>query len=414
MTSPAPKQLPGVEEIRDYLKSFDFFERHVGNRWEGDFYADAHARRFRETLRFLPALRAGARALELGAVPYYMTCLLTRFAGLCVEPLSFYEVEPEPATRHATESEKYGERYEFEYRAVNVEREAFPYEDESFDLVLCCEILEHLLINPSHMLYESHRVLRPGGLLVLTTPNVLRWPNVFALARGRNIYDHYRGNGIYGRHNREYAPFEVAALLGANNFAVERLKTINVYGPELSNRVPLLLERRRDNIFALARRRGRPRMAFPEVLYLLMDEYRNAARPEIEMGANEVGQIGRGWHEFEQGDETGFRWTKREAEFLLLNDGGARRLVLSLCCRHPDVETKPVGLRLRVNGAVAGEAQVARRDWHELTFDLRQAGEQKTLRCELILSRAWVPREHTAGSEDSRELGVAVSRIRLA
>ncbi|HYP52842.1 MAG TPA: methyltransferase domain-containing protein, partial [Pyrinomonadaceae bacterium] len=312
MTTPRQK-IPEVEEIKDYLKSFDFFVRHVGNPWEGDFYADAHARRFRETLKFLPPLPEGARALELGAVPYYMTCLLKRHLGLEVEPLSFYEVEQEARARHTVESARYGERYEFDYAAVNVERDEFPFADESFDLVLCCEILEHLLINPSHMLYESHRVLRPGGLLLLTTPNVLRWSNVFALARGRNVYDHYRGNGVYGRHNREYAPGEVAALLAANNFEVERLETVHVYGSEFFNRVPALFDRRRDNIFALARRTGTPRAGYPEMLYLLMDEYRHAARSHVEMGANEVGQLGRGWHEFERG-ETGFRWTPREAE----------------------------------------------------------------------------------------------------
>ena len=404
------QKLPEVEEIKDYLKSFDFFDRYVGNRWEGDFYADAHARRFRATLEFLPPLPEGARVLELGAVPYHMTCLLARYKRLRAETLSFYEVEQEAETRHVVESAKYGERYEFEYAAVNVERDVFPFADESFDLVLCCEILEHLLINPSNMLYESHRVLRPGGRLVLTTPNVLRWENVFALLRGRNVYDHYRGNGVYGRHNREFAPGEVAALLAANNFEVERLETVHVYGRELLNRVPLLFDRRRDNIFALARRRGRPRMGFPEMLYLLMDEYRSAARPSIEMGANEVGQIGRGWHEFERGAE-GFRWTRREAEFYLKNDG-AERVVLRLCCQHPDLEREPVTLSLRVNGAPAGARELKGRDWQEVSFPLGAARGGGVLRCELAVSRAWVPRLHT-GSADTRELGVAVQSVRL-
>ncbi|HEV2763013.1 MAG TPA: hypothetical protein VGV38_08465, partial [Pyrinomonadaceae bacterium] len=137
----ARQTLPPAEEIAAYLKSFDFFDRYVGNRWEGDYYADAHARRFRATLDFLPDLPASARALELGAVPYYMTCLLARHRRLLPETLSFYEVEQETETRHVVESRKYGERYEFGYRAVNVERDVFPFADESFDLVLCCEIL---------------------------------------------------------------------------------------------------------------------------------------------------------------------------------------------------------------------------------------------------------------------------------
>ena len=53
-------------------------------------------------------------------------------------------------------------------------------------------------------------MLRPGGQILITTPNVLRWDNLWALFRGANIYDRYHGNGIYGRHNREYTPEEIS------------------------------------------------------------------------------------------------------------------------------------------------------------------------------------------------------------
>lgn len=412
MTTRAPRPVPEVEEVRDYLKSFDFFERHVGNRWEGDFYADVHARRFVETLKFLPPLPAGARVLELGAVPYYMTCLLARHFGVAVEPLSFYEVEEKTEARHVVESEKYGERYEFEYAAVNVERDVFPFEDESFDLVLCCEILEHLLINPSHMLYESHRVLKTGGRILVTTPNVLQWRNVLALLRGRNIYDLYRGNGVYGRHNREYAPAEVGELLAANGFEVERLETVHVYGSELLNRVPFVFDGRRDNIFALARRGARGRMAFPASLYVLMDEYRNAARASVRMGVDETGQLGRGWHEFERGGP-GFRWSRRAAELYLRNDGARARLALELCCHHPEVERAGVRLAVRINGRDAGEAVIRGRDWQTLSFALPEGVRaDAVLRCELTVSDTWVPQQHGL-SEDPRELGLGLSAARL-
>jgi len=40
---------------------------------------------------------------------------------------------------------------------------------ESFDRVVCCDVIEHVL-DPKHLLQEIHRVLAPGGLAVLTTP----------------------------------------------------------------------------------------------------------------------------------------------------------------------------------------------------------------------------------------------------
>ena len=47
-----------------------------------------------------------------------------------------------------------------------------PYPDASFDLVTCSEVLEHVE-NYRAVLREIYRVLKPGGLMVVTTPNVL-------------------------------------------------------------------------------------------------------------------------------------------------------------------------------------------------------------------------------------------------
>jgi SAM-dependent methyltransferase len=46
-----------------------------------------------------------------------------------------------------------------------------PFPDETFDTVLCTEVLEHLS-DPAVCLREMSRVLRPGGHLILTTPQM--------------------------------------------------------------------------------------------------------------------------------------------------------------------------------------------------------------------------------------------------
>jgi SAM-dependent methyltransferase len=49
--------------------------------------------------------------------------------------------------------------------------EALPYPNASFDLVLCTQVLEHL-DQPLSALREVHRVLRPGGLALISTHGV--------------------------------------------------------------------------------------------------------------------------------------------------------------------------------------------------------------------------------------------------
>ena len=79
-----------------------------------------------------------------------------------------------------------------------------PFEDDEFDHVLCTEVLEHVG-EPLPFLADLHRVLRPGGTLVLTVP----WS-----ARVHHIpYDYYR-----------FTPFALGPLLtsaGFSDFAIE-------------------------------------------------------------------------------------------------------------------------------------------------------------------------------------------------
>jgi SAM-dependent methyltransferase len=56
--------------------------------------------------------------------------------------------------------------------AVDLNKFPLPYPDGAFDLVTCSEVVEHLE-NYRHLFREAYRVLNPGGVFVVTTPNVL-------------------------------------------------------------------------------------------------------------------------------------------------------------------------------------------------------------------------------------------------
>ena len=58
-----------------------------------------------------------------------------------------------------------------------------PFEDSSFDLVLCAETLEHVR-DVQLLVSEARRVLRPGARLALTTPAHGRLAGLDVLVRG--------------------------------------------------------------------------------------------------------------------------------------------------------------------------------------------------------------------------------------
>lgn len=55
---------------------------------------------------------------------------------------------------------------------VDLNHQPLPFSDETFEVVTCSETIEHLE-NYWSVLREVHRVLRPGGIAVFTTPNIL-------------------------------------------------------------------------------------------------------------------------------------------------------------------------------------------------------------------------------------------------
>jgi 2-polyprenyl-3-methyl-5-hydroxy-6-metoxy-1,4-benzoquinol methylase len=58
-----------------------------------------------------------------------------------------------------------------------------PFEDNTFDVVYAAELIEHLY-NPDFFLEECHRVLRPEGKIIVSTPNLHAWYNRMLFAFG--------------------------------------------------------------------------------------------------------------------------------------------------------------------------------------------------------------------------------------
>jgi len=98
---------------------------------------------------------------------------------------------------------------------TDIESTSIPFDDNSFDGALFTEVLEHVgITHPRNIIQEISRVLKPGGVVIFSTPNVCNISNLYALLRGKNIF--WAPEIFYGsldRHNREYTPNEVMQLM---------------------------------------------------------------------------------------------------------------------------------------------------------------------------------------------------------
>jgi SAM-dependent methyltransferase len=211
-------------------------------------------------------LRDCRRVLDVGAGHGLLLSLLTELGHEC----HALDVLDQPAAH----PDIYGAKA-IRFRQCNVESDAIPYEDDYFDAVVCCQVLEHFTHSHLPAMREIRRVLRPGGIVEVDVPNVASFRNRSRMLRGKNItYDYaehylhaqpvlYKGMSFYPlRHNREFTRNELEMLLRAAGFneievrflksrryreGPERLKSI---GTALKDMVPSL----RKSLIAFARK----------------------------------------------------------------------------------------------------------------------------------------------------------------
>jgi SAM-dependent methyltransferase len=112
------------------------------------------------------------------------------------------------------------------FSPLNLRHSKLPFEDESLDAVIICEVLEHLNFNPIPVLLEINRVLRKGGRIYVGMPNQARLSNRVKLLRGRSVHnpvhDFFQaldgGTMMVGIHWREYTVEETVQMLQRTGF----------------------------------------------------------------------------------------------------------------------------------------------------------------------------------------------------
>lgn len=192
--------------------SLKIVEMEPDSDWYG-FYRQQQLPRLERDLQILlQSARKGQSILDVGANPPFLLATLTQLgfeaSGIDLNPSLF---------------QKTIDHYNLKVNALDIERDPLPFDDASFDYLLFTEVIEHLRINPVFTMTELYRVIKPGGVLMLETPNLYSLNGIYNfLVKGRayaccnqdihSEFSHYNKTGFFG-HMREYTSQELHGFL---------------------------------------------------------------------------------------------------------------------------------------------------------------------------------------------------------
>lgn len=169
----------------------------------------------RQVIAALPRPTSGARLLDIGCWTGEST--VGYGSALGGATLAGVEIFDAPAR----EAEGRG----IDVARLDLEHDAFPWPTASFDVVVSNQVFEHLK-NIWLPLSEAYRVLKPGGHLVMSVPNLASLHNRVLLAFGRQP----TSIRTFGPHVRGYTLRELIGLLElSGGLAVQRVRGVGFY-----------------------------------------------------------------------------------------------------------------------------------------------------------------------------------------
>jgi SAM-dependent methyltransferase len=120
-----------------------------------------------------------------------------------------------------------------DYKECDLGSETLPFPASSFDFVTYTDVIEHHAFSSKRVLREIHRVLVPGGRLILLTPNHASIYNRLKLLAGRSVHDDLdyffetsAEDPVYDGHHREYTRAEVRTILQRTQFRVRECRVV--------------------------------------------------------------------------------------------------------------------------------------------------------------------------------------------
>ncbi len=178
-TKPQSEIVSAVNQLEIELQNFDFDLK----EWSLNYF-QSHRNRYIHELSNLVSLYSNSHILEIGSSPLHMTILMKK-SGMNVTGI---DIAPERLSELL-------DKYDLEVLKCDIEKQHLPFGDGIFDLVILTEVFEHLRIDPIFTIGEICRTLKPGGKLLLSTPNLYSYFNRVNYLKGRAFDDPYNEFG---------------------------------------------------------------------------------------------------------------------------------------------------------------------------------------------------------------------------
>ncbi len=191
------------------------FEAGEEERKSYAYYIEYHKNRFLETLNAVP--------IEDGALKVFDV-------GLNHNLLAIREVNPHYRYAGVDLTDRLMDvfrKLNIDLKICDVTRERIPYPDGEFDLVIFTEVLEHLCTPHKTIMNELHRILKDGGKLIFSVPNIATMSRRLKFLMGVNPTSWEMNETLPHGHLHEFTMSEASTLLESCGFSITSRRYID-------------------------------------------------------------------------------------------------------------------------------------------------------------------------------------------
>jgi SAM-dependent methyltransferase len=187
-------------------------------------YVRNHRQHFKDTMKLVRQAANDSetmptKVVDVGSVPGFVSGLLTG-AGFEVHAVDLDPARVEPVY----------EQLGIKTHRADIEVQRLPFDDESVDIALLCQTLEHLRSEPMRPLREIGRILKPGGHAIISVPNVTPYMRLRFLLGDDELFGDPIGDQLklrkvgHAADSRLYSPDQVKRMLDRAGLEIVRSK----------------------------------------------------------------------------------------------------------------------------------------------------------------------------------------------